>query len=128
MEELNWEEIKAKLQKSIKLEKNEKDLSVKIIVLEPNIQDDQIVGNMLKNEAEMKQSLTQFLGKKKLLDCDIKINQPGKNIKLTFRDKTDFTSVYNLLNDMFFGDYFKEMVEALKGAFGESFGSGDFKL
>jgi len=66
MEELNWEEIKAKLQKSIKLEKNEKDLSVKIIVLEPNIQDDQIVGNMLKNEAEMKQSLTQFLGKKKL--------------------------------------------------------------
>jgi len=80
MEDLNWEEIKAKLQKSIKLEKNEKDLSVKIIVLEPNIQDDQIVGNMLKNEAEMKQSLTQFLGKKKLLDCDIKINQPGKNI------------------------------------------------
>jgi len=128
MEELNWEEIKAKLQKSIKLEKNEKDLSVKITVLEPTVQDDQMVGNMLKNEDEMKQSLTKFLGKKKLLDCDIKINQPGKNIKLTFRDKTDFTSVYNLLNDMFFGDYFKEMVEALKGAFGESFGSGDFKL
>jgi len=128
MEELNWEEIKAKLQKSIKLEKNEKDLSVKITILEPTVQDDQMIGNMLKNEDEMKQSLTQFLGKKKLLDCDIKINQPGKNIKLTFRDKMDFNSVHNLLNAMFFGDYFKDMVEALKGAFGESFGSGDFKL
>jgi len=128
MEELNWEEIKAKLQKSIKLEKNEKDLSVKITILEPTVQDDQMIGNMLKNEDEMKQSLTQFLGKKKLLDCDIKINQPGKNLKLTFRDKMDFNSVHNLLNDMFFGDYFKDMVEALKGAFGESFGSGDFKL
>ena len=49
MEDLNWEEIKAKLQKSIKLEKNEKDLSVKITVLEPTVQDDQMVGNILKN-------------------------------------------------------------------------------
>jgi len=40
----------------------------------------------------------------------------------------DCNIAFNLLYDMFFGDYFKDMVEALKGAFGESFRSGDFKL
>ncbi len=120
--DFNWDEIKEKLEKSIKLEQFKDDLSVKITVLESEIEENQMVGGILKGEDEMKQGLAQFLGKKEPLDCDIDINQEEKTMLLKFRNKKDFKKVYNLLNDLFFGDYLKKMIEALMGAFGQSFG------
>ena len=120
--DLNWDEIKEKLEKAVKLEKNSDDLSINIIILESNIEENQKIWGMLEGEDEMKRGLAQFLGKKEPLDCDIEINQEEKTMLLKFRNKEDFKKVYNLLNDLFFGDYLKKMFEALMGAFGQSFG------
>ena len=122
MENLNWEEIKEQLQKAVKLEKKKEDLSIKISILESNIEENQMVGGMLKDEDEMKQSLGQFLGKKEPLDCDIEINQEERTMLLKFKEKKDFKKVYHLLNDLFFGDFLKKMIEAMMGAFGDMFG------
>ena len=121
--------MKEQIQKSIKLEKNENDLSIRILVLESNIEDNQFVGSMLKSEDEMKKSLTQFLNEEKTIDCDIEINQDEKFVEIKLKDKEIWEKTYNLFNDMFFGDYLKNMIEALMGAFGGMFGAGDdFKL
>jgi hypothetical protein len=123
MENLNWDEIKEQLEKAVKLEKNDDDLSVKIIILEESLEENKMIGNMLKGEDEMKQSLGQFLGNNEPLDCDIDINQDEKYIKMVFKKKKDFKKVYTLLNDIFFGDFFKKMLEAMMGAFGNMFGN-----
>ena len=65
---LNWDEIKEKLGKAIKLEKNKDALTVKITILESNIEEDKMVGNMLRDEESMKQSIGQFLGSNEPLD------------------------------------------------------------
>ena len=124
----NWDKIKEDLQKAVKLEENKDDLSIKIIILESNIKENQMVGGMLRGGEEMKQSLRQFLGKSEPLDCDISINQEERTILMKFNNNEDFYKVYELLNDMFFGDFFKKMIDALRGAFGATFGHDDFKF
>ncbi len=123
MENFDWDEIKEELRKAIKLEKNDDDLYVSIKVLEESIEDNKMIGSMLKGENEMKQSLGQFLGKNEPLDCEIKINQEEKQIMMVFKKKKEFKKVYELPNDIFFGDFFKKMMEAMMGAFGGMFGN-----
>ena len=120
--DFDWEEIKEKLEKAVKLEESKADLTVKITILEENIEEDQMIGGMLKGEEEMKKSLGQFLGEKEPIDCDIDINQDERTMLLKFKNKSDFKKVYKLLHDMFFGDFLKKMIEALMGAFGQTFG------
>ena len=82
--EFNWEEIKEKLQKSIKLEEYKEDLSIKITILEENIEENKMIGGLLKGEEEMKQSLSQFLGRNEPIDCDIDISHEEKSMLLKF--------------------------------------------
>ena len=125
IKDFDWEEIKEKLSAAVKLEENKDRHSIKITILEENIEEDQMIGGMLKGEEEMKKSLGQFLGEKEPIDCDIDINQDERTMLLKFKNKNDFKKVYQLLYDMFFGDFLKKMIEALMGAFGQTF--GDFK-
>ena len=122
MENFNWEEIKEKLQKAVDIEKNEDDLFVKIIIKEPNIEEAQMVGDMLKSEDEMRQSLSVFINQNQPIDCDIEVNQEEKYIFLKFKEKQFWEKTYELFNEMFFGDYLKKMMEAMMGAFGGMFG------
>jgi len=116
-EGFNWDEIKEQLKKAVKLEKDEKELAITIDVLEENIEENQMVGGMLKNEEEMKQGLAQFLGKKEPLECNITIDQDERKITMIFEKKKEFKKVYKLLNDIFFGDFLKKMIDAMMQAF-----------
>lgn len=123
MKDFNWDEMKEKLEKAVKLEKNDSDLTVKMTMLESeDIKEDQMIGKMLKGEDEMKQSFGQFLGKKGPLDCDIELNDEEKYIVIKLKNKKDLKAVYKLLNDMFFGEFFKKMIDAMMQAFGGMFG------
>ena len=117
MEKVNWDELKEKLAMAVKLEKSDDDLLIKINILETNLEETGMVGKMLTSEEEMKQSLGQFLGKKGSIECDVKINQDERYVMIIFKRKKDFKKTYNLLNDMFFGNFFKEMIEAMMDAF-----------
>ena len=117
VKDFNWDEIKKELQKAVKLEKFKDDLSVKITILEANIEENQMVGDMLKGEDDMKRSFGQFLGRETPLDCDIEMNQDEKNVIIKMKNKKDYKKVYKLLNDIFFGDFFKKMIDAMIGAF-----------
>ena len=117
VKDFNWDEIKKELQKAVKLEKFKDDLSVKITILEANIEENQMVGDMLKGEDDMKRSFGRFLGRETPLDCDIEMNQDEKNVIIKMKNKKDYKKVYKLLNDMFFGDFFKKMIDAMIGAF-----------
>jgi len=121
MENFNWEEIKEKLVKAVKLEKNKADLSVKIIIKELDIEDNQIIGNILKSEKEMKQSLAQFINQGKPVNCEVEVNQDEKFILLKFNEIKMWQKTYEFFNDFFFGDYLKKMIEAMMGAFGGIF-------
>ncbi len=125
MEDFNWKEIKEKLQKAVEIEVNEKELAVKIKILEPNVEEAQMVGNMLKSEDEMKQSLSAFINQNQPIDCDVEVNQEEKFIEIKFREKEFWEKTHQLFNEMFFGDYLKKMIEAMMGAFGGIFGKED---
>ena len=124
MNGFNWEEIKKALQKAVKIDKNDDKMTILITILQDNIGENQMMGNMLKGADEMKRSLMQYLGKKDL-DCDISINNEEKNVIIKLREREDFIQVHELLRDMFFGNYFKKMVEALIGAFGGMYGKDE---
>jgi len=119
IKDFNWDEIKEELQKAVKLEKFKDDLSVKITILAENIEENQMVGDVLKDEEDMKRSFGKFLGRDTPLDCDIEMNQDKKYIVIKMKNKKDYKKVYKLLNDMFFGDFFKKMIDAMMGAFKE---------
>ncbi|TXT59819.1 MAG: hypothetical protein BAJALOKI1v1_1360004 [Promethearchaeota archaeon] len=123
MEEIDWEDIKEKLSKALKLEKDVNTLTIKLTIIESNIKDNEMVGGMLKSEEEMKQSLQRFMGQEKPLDLEVDINQEEKSILLAMKSEEDFKKVYDLLNELFFGDYLKKMFEAMMGAFGNMFKS-----
>ncbi len=125
MENFNWEDIKEKLQKAVELEKKSDDLSIKIIIKGSNIEENELVGNMLKSEVEMKQSLARFVNEGKPVECEVEVNQIQKFILIKFRDHQMWNKTYDLLSEMFFGDYFKKMIEAMMGAFGRMFGTED---
>ena len=125
MEKFNWEDITEKLRKAVKLEKNKEELTIKITILEPNIEDNQMVGGMLKDQESMKQSLGQFINNGKPVECEVEINNEQKYIILKFKDTSFYKKTYDLFYNMFFGDYFKEMIEAMIEAFGGFFGGDD---
>ena len=126
IKDFNWDEIKEELRKAVKLEKFKDDLSVKITILAENIEETQMIGDVLKEEEEMKRSFGQFLGMDTPLECDIEMNQDDKYIIMKMKTKKDFKKVHKLLNDMFFGDFFKKMIDAMMGAFKGVFeGLGD---
>ena len=121
MENLNWDEIKEDLRKSVKLDKKMEDLSIKITIKKSNIEENQFIGKMLKSEDEMKQSLSAFINEGKPIDCDVEVNQKERYILLKFREKRLWIKTFELFNDLFFGDYLKKMIEAMMGAFGGMF-------
>ena len=122
MENINWEEIKENFRKSIELKKKKENMSIKIIIKEPIIEENLIVGNILKNENEMKQSLSAFINEGRPIDCDVEVNQDERYIKLKFKDNELWEKTYEFFNDLFFGDYLKKMVEVMMGAFRGMFG------
>ena len=101
-------------------------LSIKIVFLvsEEELKENSMVGSMVQGEDVMKQSLSQYMGKKEPLDCEIEMsdNPDNKFVKITLKKKKDYKKTYKLLNEMFFGDFFKKMLEAMMGAFGNMFG------
>lgn len=125
MENLNWDEIKETLRKSIKLDENMENLSIKIIILESNIEENQFIGKILKSEDEMRQSLSAFINEGKPIDCNVEVNQEERYILLKFREKEIWNKTLELFNDLFFGDYLKKMIEAMMGAFGGMFSKED---
>ena len=122
MENLNWDEIKEEFRKAVKLNKNHNDLSIKIIIKTSYIEENQLVGSMLKNEEEMRQSLSAIVNGGQPIDCDIEVNQQEKSILLRFREKKFWEKTYEFFNELFFGDYLKKMIDAMMGAFGGMFG------
>jgi len=125
MQNFNWEEIKEKLQKAVEIESNKEELSLKIKIKELNVEGAEMIGDMLKGEEEMKQSLAAFINENQPIDCDVEVNQVEKYIFLKFKDVEMWKRTVDLFNDMFFGDYLKKMIEAMMGAFGGMFGKED---
>ena len=125
IKDFNWDEIKKSLQNAIKLEKDHDNLTILITVLEENLKENQFIGNFIRNEIELKNSLQRYLGRQSPLNCDIEINNTNKKVSIQFFDDGDYNEVFILLNDIFFGDYLKDMIEAMMGAFGRMFGKED---
>ena len=125
MENFNWEEIKEKLQKAVNMENKRDDLSIKITIKESNIEENELIGNMLKSEVEMKQLIARFVNQGNPVECEVEVDQNQKFILIKFRDEQMWKKTYDLFNDMFFGNYLKKMIEAMMGAFGRMFGPED---
>ncbi len=121
----NWDEIKASLEKLVEIKKSDEDLSITLKVLDEGAKNNKLVGNFMKDEDEMKKNLNQFLGRTDPLECKIIMDEENREILITFSHQEDYSKVYELFHNMFFGDFFKEMIETMMGAFGSMFGKDD---
>ena len=123
MEGMNFDEIQKQLSEAVKLENNDDDLTIKINIIADNLEENQMMSQMMSSEDQMKQQFGQFLGQEGALDCDITMNSEDKNIVIALKNKEDYEKLYELLNNLFFGDFFKKMMEAMMGAFGDMMGA-----
>ncbi len=120
---MNWDELKEKMKKAIKLEKDEKAFTVKITLLEAeNIKENTMISGMIQDADSIKKSLGQFINNGQPVNCEILGNPAEKLVVIKLENKKWTKKVYDFFYDLFFGDFLKKMMDALMGAFGGMFG------
>ncbi len=123
---MNWDELKEKMKKSIKLEKDEKAFTVKITLLEVDgIKENTMISGMIQDADSIKKSLGQFINNGKPVNCEIEGNPADKLVIIKLENKKWTKKVYDFFYDLFFGDFLKKMMDALMGAFGGMFGKDE---
>ena len=77
-----------------------------------------MIDKMVSDEQGLKQTLAQFVGKGEAVGCDIKFNDAENTISLeNFKDDKIAKKVYEFFNEMFFGDFLKNLMEQMMNAF-----------
>jgi len=119
---IDWKEIKNKMKELVKIEKDDKELWVKIIMIgENDVREDEMVGKMIEGEEQMKQTLSQFINDDKPLDCEVTINEEERTMKVQFKEKRLVKKAYSFYKDLFYGNFLKNMVEGMMKAFEKGF-------
>ena len=121
----NWDEVKKQLKESVELEEDKDARKVKIKFKgEIQKEQNQMLDKMISDEQGLRQTLNQFVGKGEEIACDIKFVEAENSIVIeNFKDKDTTHEVYEFFNDMFFGDFLKNLIEQMMNAFK---GLGDF--
>lgn len=115
--DLNWDDIKKQMKESVELEKDEGAKIVKI-KFKGDVQKNEMIDKMISSEEGLKQTLTQFVGKGELIECNIQFDEAENTIILeNFKDKKITKKVYEFFDDMFFGDFLKNLMEQMFSAF-----------
>ena len=114
--DLNWDEIKKKIKETIELEKNESDNTIKIKI-KGDIQENPMVNQIVSTKEGIENSLNQFVGKGEKIDCEIEYLEDENSILMKFNDKKTTKESYKFFNEMFFGDFVKDLLEKMMDAF-----------
>lgn len=123
---LDWEQIKKDMEKSINLKIDEEAFLVRIDILDEEFIKKQMSGSLIQNEASLKQLMEGYI-EDKSIDPEIEINREENYILLKLDNREDTFIIYNFFKEFFFGDILKDMIEALFGAFGAMYGTNDRK-
>ncbi|MBD3215961.1 MAG: hypothetical protein GF311_25340 [Candidatus Lokiarchaeota archaeon] len=119
---IEWEKIKEDMKKAINLTIDQENYQVEIEILDKELIDKQLSGNLIQSEASLQQLLKGYV-EDKTINPKITINQETNRILLDFDNQQDAQTIYNFFEKFFFGDILKTMIEALFGAFGGMYGS-----
>ncbi|MHA1785484.1 MAG: hypothetical protein ACTSVY_05950 [Candidatus Helarchaeota archaeon] len=118
---IDWKEVRDKMKELIKIEKDTKKYWVKLTMLGEEARKDEMIGKLIENEDQMKQTLDQFIGQDVPIDCEITFNEDDNYMLIQLEEKKSTNKVYDFLEDLFFGDFLKKMFEAMMKAFEENF-------
>lgn len=119
---IDWKEIKNKMKELVKLEKDEKELWVKLVMTgESDVREDEMVGKMIQGEDQIKQTLSQFINDGEPLDCEVTFNEEEKIMQMQFKEKRHVKKAYDFFKELFFGNFLKDMVEGMMKAFEKGF-------
>jgi len=121
--DLNWDDIKKQMKESVELEEGDKEIKIKF---KGDVKENQMIDKLVSTEQGLQQTMTQFIGKGEPVDCNIKFIE-GKNTILmeNFKDKEITHKVYEFFNEMFFGDFLKNLMDQMINAFKDMGNLGD---
>ncbi len=115
---LDWDSIKEQIKDAVEIEKDEAKKLVKI-KFKGDISDNPMVGKMVGDDTGLQDTLTQFVGKGEQIDCDIKFLDAENTFLLeNFKDEKTTNQVYDFFNELFFGDFLKNLMDQMMDAFG----------
>ncbi|MFX0136850.1 MAG: hypothetical protein ACFFDN_24650 [Candidatus Hodarchaeota archaeon] len=115
---LDWDSIKEQIKDAVEIEKDESKKQVKI-KFKGDISRNPMVDKMVGDDEGLQKTLTQFVGKGEQIDCNIKFIEAENAFLLeNFKDEKTTNAVYEFFNDLFFGDFLKNLMEHMMDAFG----------
>ncbi|MFX1452312.1 MAG: hypothetical protein ACFFCM_15850 [Promethearchaeota archaeon] len=114
---LDWDMIKKQMKEAVELEKDEGKKQV-LIKFKGDIKGNPMIDKMVSDDEGLKNTLTQFVGKGEEVDCNIRYLESENAFLLeNFKDKETTKAVYEFFNDMFFGDFLKNLMDHMMDAF-----------
>jgi hypothetical protein len=121
MEELNWSEMKAKLENSVKIQQIEEELKIIVSIDTKKIKENGLITGLLKNKEQLKRTIGEYKNDGTPINCEIEIKKKEGKIILYFKEESEYDKSLEFLKEFFHGDILKTMLEAMFGAFGNHF-------
>lgn len=121
MEELNWSEMKAKLENSVEIQQMEEDLKIIVDIYTEEIKENGLITDLLQNKEQLKRTIGEYKNDGTPINCLIEIERKEGKIILSFEKESEYDKSLEFLEEFFYGDILKTMLEAMFGAFGNRF-------
>jgi hypothetical protein len=121
MEELNWSEMKAKLENSVEIQQMEEDLKIIVDIDTEEIKENGLITDLLQNKEQLKRTIGEYKNDGTPINCIIEIKKQEGKIILSFEKESEYDKSLEFLKEFFYGDILKTMLEAMFGAFGNRF-------
>jgi hypothetical protein len=120
-------QIQTILAESINMEELDENNIIKLQITNPEIKENKILAEIIKNERSLKEFLLTFIDNTGLNDLDISIDDTQNIIEIKANNGNIYLNLNQLLNDVFYGDFFQQFSTELTQTFDVKFGD-EFKL
>ena len=111
--QFDWKEISEKMKELVRIEKNINEMWVKIKMLGEDVRKDEMLGKLIQGEAQIKNTLTQFVGDGELIPCTVEFNEDENYLLIKLEDARLTKKVHAFFENLFFGNFLREMFEAI---------------
>ena len=119
---LDWKKLEKVLKKIIKISLDENPSIVRIDIKDKDFMESKLGHNLIGTEASISQLLIAYIEDKNI-NPKIEVNREENYILLDLETVEDAKKIENFFQDFFFGDILNNMLEALFGAFGSTYGT-----
>lgn len=124
---INLNQIQTILAESINMEELDENNIIKLQITNPEIKENKVLAEILKNERSLKGFLLSFIDNMEINDLDISIDDTQNVIEIKANNSNIYLNLTQLLNEVLYGDFFQQFSTELTQTFDVKFGD-EFKL